>query len=172
MTTTRTIAATLVAVILLALSTSLSKVLAADAPVDRGATEIAGKPYRPFVAETADDAELLLKRVRVPKGMQIELFAAEPLLANPVTFTFDEQGRCYVVETYRLHAGVTDNRRHMVWLDDDLACRTVADRVAMYRKHLGAEFDSYAREHDRVRFEDDLSALELRLERRDGVFGE
>lgn len=151
MTTTRTIAATLVAVILLAPSTTRSKVYGADAPVDRGATETTGEPYRPFVAEIADDAELLMKRVRVPKGMQIELFAAEPLLANPVTFTFDEQGRCYVVETYRLHAGVTDNRRHMVWLDDDLACRTVADRVAMYRKHLGAEFDSYAREHDRVR---------------------
>ncbi len=151
MTTTRIVAATLVAAFLLVTSTARSKVPAADAPVDRGAPETAGEPYRPFVAETADEAELLMKRVRVPKGMQIELFAAEPLLANPVTFTFDKQGRCYVVETYRLHAGVTDNRRHMVWLDDDLACRTVADRVAMYRKHLGAEFDSYAREHDRVR---------------------
>lgn len=151
MTTTRIVAAALVAASLLAPSTIGFKAKAADAPVDRSTTESASEPYRPFVAETADDAELLMKRVRVPKGMQIELFAAEPLLANPVTFTFDEQGRCYVVETYRLHAGVTDNRRHMVWLDDDLACRTVADRVAMYRKHLGGEFESYAREHDRVR---------------------
>lgn len=151
MTTTRIVAATLVAAFLLVTLTTRSKAPAADAPVDRGATGTPAEPYRPFVAETAEDAELLMKRVRVPKGMQIELFAAEPLLANPVTFTFDEQGRCYVVETYRLHAGVTDNRRHMAWLDDDLACRTVADRVAMYRKHLGEEFDSYAREHDRVR---------------------
>ena len=30
------------------------------------------------------------------------------------------------------HAGVTDTRGHMYWLDDDLACRTVADRVARW----------------------------------------
>ena len=36
-----------------------------------------------------------------------------------------------------MSAGVTDIRGHMNWLDDDLACRTVADRVAMYRKYLG-----------------------------------
>ncbi|MGD9647124.1 MAG: PVC-type heme-binding CxxCH protein [Pirellulales bacterium] len=149
MITNRSCAATLVAVFLLVPLVNVAPGISAAEPADRASG--AAEPYRPFVAETAEDAELLLKRVRVPVGMQIELFAAEPLLANPVTFTFDEQGRCYVVETYRLHAGVTDNRRHMYWLDDDLACRTVADRVAMYRKHLGAEFDGYAREHDRVR---------------------
>ena len=36
-----------------------------------------------------------------------------------------------------MSAGVTDTRGHMNWLDDDLACRTVADRVAMYRKYPG-----------------------------------
>ena len=150
MTKAQSIAAALVAAFLLVSPTDVSDLLAADKPAESGASTTSSA-YRPFVAETAQDAELLMKRVRIPQGMQIELFAAEPLLANPVTFTFDDQGRCYVVETFRLHAGVTDNRRHMVWLDDDLACRTVADRVAMYRKHLGAEFDSYAREHDRVR---------------------
>src|SRR5581483_2920738 len=37
------------------------------------------------------------------------------------------------------------------WLDDDLACRTVADRVAMYKKYLGSEFARYEVEHERVR---------------------
>ena len=39
----------------------------------------------------------------------------------------------------------------MNWLDDDLASRTVADRVAMYRKYLGAGFAGYSVEHERVR---------------------
>ena len=43
------------------------------------------------------------------------------MLANPVSFAFDEKGRCFVAETFRLHHGVTDNRGHMNWLDDDLA---------------------------------------------------
>ena len=50
---------------------------------------------------------------------------------------------------------MTDNRSHMYWLDDDLACRTVADRVAMYKKHLKDKFASYEREHDRVRLVED-----------------
>src|SRR5262245_21875090 len=76
-----------------------------------------------------------MKHIRLPAGTRVELFAAEPLLANAVAFCFDEKGRCYVAETYRINHGVTDNREHMYWLDDDLASRTVADRVAMYRKH-------------------------------------
>jgi quinoprotein glucose dehydrogenase len=36
-----------------------------------------------------------------------------------------------------------------------LACRTVEDRVAMYRKHLGKAVEDYAKEHDRVRLIED-----------------
>ena len=39
-------------------------------------------------------------------GLKVDLWAAEPLLANPVAFNFDEHGRAYVCETFRLHAGV------------------------------------------------------------------
>src|SRR5437868_8178434 len=113
------------------------------------------QPYNPTVHGPSNEAEQAIKRFRMPKGVEASVWAAEPLLANPVSFCFDEKGRVYVAETFRLHAGVTDNRNHMNWLDDDLACRTVADRVAMYRKHLGERFDTYAREHDRVRLLED-----------------
>src|SRR6185503_2966693 len=105
----------------------------------------------PKVAPASDEGERAIQRFRIPKGFKIELFAAEPLLANPVAFAIDEKGRFYVAETFRLHAGVTDNRSHMDWLDDELACRTVADRVALYRKHLKGKFKDYEKEHDRVR---------------------
>jgi quinoprotein glucose dehydrogenase len=40
----------------------------------------------------------------------------------------------------------------MNWLDDDLASRTVANRVAMYRKYAGTRFEKdYESEHDRVK---------------------
>jgi quinoprotein glucose dehydrogenase len=115
------------------------------------AAEPAAKPYSPYVAPASGDAAKAMKRFRIPKGMQVQLFAAEPLLANPVSFCFDEKGRCYVAETFRLNRGVTDDREHRHWLDDDLAARTVADRVAMYRKHLKDKFNTYETEHDRVR---------------------
>ncbi|HEY8504582.1 MAG TPA: PVC-type heme-binding CxxCH protein [Gemmataceae bacterium] len=110
-----------------------------------------GQPYDPPVAPASDEAARAIPGFRLAEGLEAELWAAEPLLANPVAFAFDEKGRCYVAETFRLHAGVTDNRGHMYWLDDELASRTVADRVAMYRKYHKEKFADYEREHDRVR---------------------
>ena len=109
------------------------------------------QPYNPKIAGPSDEGLKAIKRIRVPADCRVDLWAAEPLLANPVAFTFDEKGRCFVAETFRLHAGATDNRNHMYWLDDELACRTVADRVAVLKKHLKDKFDTYAIEHDRVR---------------------
>src|SRR6516165_6010207 len=120
------------------------------------AAEPAAKPYSPRVAPASDEAVKAIKRFRLPKGVEARVWAAEPLLANPVSFSFDEKGRCFLAETFRLHKGVTDNRNHMYWLDDDLACRTVADRVAMYQKHAKDKFTStYEIEHDRVRLIED-----------------
>lgn len=107
--------------------------------------------YRPQVAPASDEAAQALARVKAPPGLAIDLVAAEPLLANPVAFCFDERGRIYVAETFRHHAGVSDNRLHMEWLDADLAAETVEDRVAMYRKYLGEGFVNYTLEHERVR---------------------
>lgn len=76
-----------------------------------------------------------LGSVQVEKGLNVEVWAAEPLMQNPVSFCFDEKGAVYVAETNRLHTGTPDTRNFMKWLDEDLACRTVADRVAMYKKH-------------------------------------
>ncbi len=84
-------------------------------------------------------------------GIQAELFAAEPLVVNPVAIALDDLGRCFVCETYRQEHGVEDNRNHMDWLDDDLASQTVADRLAMYKKHLGDKLSAYSDFPDRLR---------------------
>lgn len=113
------------------------------------------KPYEPQLAPESREAERAARAIRIPQELKIDVFAAEPKLANPVAFGFDESGRVYVVETFRLHKGVTDTREHMYWLDDDMACRTVEDRLALYRKHLGAKFADYEKEHDRLRLLED-----------------
>jgi quinoprotein glucose dehydrogenase len=123
------------------------------------AAEKEEKPYSPYLAPASDEAEQAIKRFRLPKGMQANVFAAEPMLANPVAFCFDEKGRCYVAETFRLKAGVSDNREHMNWLDDDLACRTVDDRVRMYKKWLKDKFPSWEVEHERIRLIEDTKGV-------------
>lgn len=107
--------------------------------------------YPPDVQPASQEAELALKRFRVAKGLQVELAAAEPLLANPVAFGIDEKGRFYVVETFRLHSGVTDIRGHMDWLDEELAVKTVEERVAYMTKHEGKRIADYKKYSDRLR---------------------
>jgi quinoprotein glucose dehydrogenase len=113
--------------------------------------------YSPRLAPASDEGHKALKRIRIPQGLRVDLFAAEPLLANPVAFCIDHKNRFYVAETFRLHAGVTDIRGHMDWLDDDLACRTVEDRIKMLQRRLGPKVGEYGREHDRVRLIEDTT---------------
>ena len=41
-----------------------------------------------------------LSRIRVPKGFEVKLFAAEPNVAQPIAATFDDRGRLWVAECY------------------------------------------------------------------------
>ncbi len=135
----------------LALASMFGQSARADDPRGSAPTGTPSHPYDPKIAPASEEAKRAMRSFRVPAGLEVELFAAEPLLANPVAFSFDEKGVAYVAETFRHGAGVTDTRNHMNWLDDDLASRTVADRVAMYKKYLGAGFARYEVEHERIR---------------------
>ncbi len=57
--------------------------------------------YKPKVDSAPRDPDKAAKAIRVPGGMKVDLFAAEPMVANPVAFSIDEKGRFYVVETFR-----------------------------------------------------------------------
>ena len=124
----------------------------------------------------SNEGELAIKKFSVPPGFKVDLFAAEPDLANPVAFSIDERGRFYVVETFRLSTGVLDIRGRKGWpnsdflksasterlaglsdelLDVDLANHTVDDRVAMLRKYMGAKANELAIESDRIRLIED-----------------
>src|SRR5207237_1289322 len=69
-------------------------------------------PYDKQIAKASDDWKKTVQRMKLPAGVKADLWAAEPHVANIVAFHFDEKGRCYVAETFRLHHGVTDNRSH------------------------------------------------------------
>src|SRR6516165_3383476 len=121
-----------------ALTCGLAALVLCPSPARQVENEAAKRHYSPKIHPASGEADKALKRIRVPQGLHVSLFAAEPMLANPVCFCVDEKNRFYVAETFRLHAGVTDIRGHMDWLDDDLACRTVADRLAMMKRRLGS----------------------------------
>ena len=80
------------------------------------------------------DALDAMRNFSVPSGLKIELFADGRYLANPVAFCFDDAGRVYVAETFRMYHGVEENRRGEEWLNDDLACQSIPDRLDMLKK--------------------------------------
>lgn len=112
-------------------------------------------PYTPKIAPASDEGQRAIGGFRVPKGLDMTLFAAEPRVANPVAFSLDDRGRLFVCETFRQERGVVDNRGNMHWLLDDLSLQTVEDRLEMFRKHLGKKVQDYAIEHDRLRLLED-----------------
>jgi quinoprotein glucose dehydrogenase len=88
----------------------------------------------PKIQPASDEGANAIKGFQPPAGYKVELAAAEPLFANPVSFTIDEQGRFYVAETFRFNAGVLDIRGIMHWLDEELASKSVPERVAYTRR--------------------------------------
>lgn len=53
---------------------------------------------------------------------------------NATALCIDDEGNIYVTETYRWREGIEDNRDHTYWIMDDLACETVEQRSAYYKK--------------------------------------
>ena len=63
---------------------------AQDDFIPRRQTKPPGPPLSPADA---------IKKMTVPEGFQVELVVSEPDLVNPVSMTFDEQGRIWVTES-------------------------------------------------------------------------
>ena len=53
-------------------------------------------------------------------GFAWGLWAQEPLVQDPVSFTIADDGSIYVAESFRQEKGVEDNRSSKFWLEDDL----------------------------------------------------
>ena len=93
----------------------------------------------PLLAPASHEGEARIKQFKLLPGMKVELWAAEPMLANPVAFSVDELGRVWTSETYRYRSSVLDIRHYMFMLEDDLASRSLDDRLKQIRKWFGPE---------------------------------
>ncbi|MFM8359553.1 MAG: PVC-type heme-binding CxxCH protein [Verrucomicrobiota bacterium] len=107
----------------------------------------------PKIKGASDEGEKNLKRFQIPPGWKAELWAAEPQVAHGVAFDLADDGRVLVAESFRAWRGVPDIRGIMSWLDEDLACKSVEDRLAMMQRHLGdAGMKAYFQNTERVQY--------------------
>lgn len=133
---------------------SLFCALAASTPVKAGderQVEVAKQGgFVPKIQEASDEGLNAIKQFKLSDGLKIGLWAAEPLLANPVAIATDEKGRWFVAETFRLHAGVSDIRAHMNWVEDELASTTLDSWMNILKSDPKVEFEKNAKNSERV----------------------
>ena len=67
--------------------------------------------------------EETVKRLKVADEFEVKLFAAEPMLTNPIAFTIDERGRVWAIESFeypsRTPAGAVPRDRIVILEDTD-----------------------------------------------------
>jgi quinoprotein glucose dehydrogenase len=108
-------------------------------------------PQEPLVAAASEEGERAISTFKIPPGWKIELYAAEPMVANGVALYVDYDGTVLVCESFRQQQGIEDNRGHSEWLMEDLAAQTIEDRRDYILKHLGSEAVKYTQQDDRIR---------------------
>jgi quinoprotein glucose dehydrogenase len=106
------------------------------------------------------EATKMMEQYKVAPGLKMSIWAAEPQLANPVCIYPDDKGRIWAVETFRFNGGgagegVYDIRHIYDRLDDDLACKTVEDRLATIKKWNHDDLTSLSTWPDRIRLLED-----------------
>ncbi len=110
---------------------------AAPAP---GGLKGAARHAKPTARAASDEPLRTMKTFVLAPELKVDLFAAEPLLADPVAISLDHQGRVFVAQTHRAGSSALDVRDYPALLEDDLASRTIEDRLALAKKHFPGDW--------------------------------
>ena len=75
-----------------------------------------------------------VKRLKVPPGWEVKVFAAEPDVINPIAFTIDERGRLWVVENFEYPRRTPKGQkpRDRIKIFEDTDGDGVADKVTTW----------------------------------------
>jgi quinoprotein glucose dehydrogenase len=111
----------------------------------------------PIIAPASNEAELALQIIQAPDDLDVKLWAAEPMLVNPVAIDVDEMGRVFVSETNRYLTSTLDIRSYMGMLELDLASRTIEDRMALIDSVFEEEASDFKIETEIVRILEDTN---------------
>jgi putative membrane-bound dehydrogenase-like protein len=117
----------------------------------------AAAPIRPLVVEpaaafapvvvtlTPDSAAKLARqardsmRVTLAPGLELSLWASDPMVVDPIGISFDEKGRLYVTSTARSSQDEIDIRGHPDWMIPSITFKDVEDKRAFYQRIAAPE---------------------------------
>src|SRR5262249_34101326 len=89
-------------------------------------TRPSGQPYL--------SPEESLRRLKVPPGYEVKVFAAEPDIINPIAFSVDERGRLWVLECYEYPRKTPKGQkpRDRIKILEDTTGAGKADKVSVW----------------------------------------
>lgn len=94
------------------------------------------KPQK--AAEIADSIQNNVQ-VELADGLEIDLWASEKLIIDPVGLDIDNKGRLFVTNTTRSWSSEFDIRDHTDWMDEAMTWSTVEDRRDFLHRELAPE---------------------------------
>ena len=81
--------------------------------------------------------EQSMKLIQVPVGFELQLFASEPMIINPMAMAWDERGRLYVIETVDYPNEVrTEGGNDKIKILEDTDGDGKADKVTVFADNL------------------------------------
>ena len=106
-------------------------------------TESIAQQLLPKKQHKTSDAPFLkpkdaVKKMSIPNGFDVSIFAAEPDLAEPIAFCFDDRGRLWVVENmnYRTRREHTDDKVTRIQILEDTDSDGVFDKKKTFASDL------------------------------------
>ena len=88
--------------------------------------------------EAADSIRALVDATLAP-DLDLQLWASDELIADPIALFIDDQGRAYYSKTNRQANSEFDIRGHTDWMIESISFKTVEDRRAFLHKELSPE---------------------------------
>ncbi len=137
--------------LLLALTSHVTAAEIGGGGAKAGALKPDPRAPEPHLQPATDEPRKAMVKFQLPAGFTADVWAAEPMLGNPVAFTIDEQGRVFTAETNRYRSSVLDIRHYMFMLEDDMACRTTDDRIATIKRNFPNDWKELEKQTEIVR---------------------
>jgi len=133
-------------------SASVPEPSTAPAPVAASATPVRAlvaepvPPFTPTIVRFSADSAMKLSQagratVSAPlaPGLELNLWAPEGMVGDPIGISFDDRGRLYVTQTARTDRDEIDIRGHQDWMVSSITFKDVEDKRAFYQRVLAPE---------------------------------
>src|SRR5215216_6301283 len=112
----------------------------------RAPVVVPAAPFTPSVVRFSPDSAARLAKsgrdavsVQLAPGLELSLWAPEPMIADPIGIGFDEKGRLYATRTARTSRDEIDIRGHPDWMIPSITFKDIEDKRAFYQRVLAPE---------------------------------